>query len=373
MADRRLVWNNLQAPDLSAASAALARANQSFNTSMDTGASILAKYGAGQQEKADNEIISELAGLKDESQYDSWIDGGALQGRNLSSGMRDHLLSMRSNFISDEGVRADTRGTNARTANTRATMGINQAREARSAADYLDMTKQRDFLRENAGAAMDAQNFNSQYGNVVGGIQEQTTSNTRLMLARTLQAEAQSEGYQGMVDVGSVIRNRAASGRFGEGIEGVIMKDGQFSAWNGVTGYAGGEQGQDMNFEPSEDALRAADTILSGQYEDQTGGATHYVNKNISQPAWANNGTFKQRGNHWFGDGDGAGAVNGNTGPIAGSTPVTRTTTRSTPTQDYQQALVASGLFSPSEIDQKCHSLTKLVMNVSKTLLIKSS
>lgn len=123
----------------------------------------------------------------------------------------------------------------------------------------------------------------------------------RTLLARTLQAEAGREGFQGMVDVGSVIRNRAnAGGQYGDGIQGVIMRPGQFSAWNSVTGYAGGQQGQNMSFTPNEDAYRAADMILSGNYQDQTGGATHYVNYNISQPAWFND-SFVRRGNHWFG------------------------------------------------------------------------
>jgi spore germination cell wall hydrolase CwlJ-like protein len=129
------------------------------------------------------------------------------------------------------------------------------------------------------------------------------TDDERIILARTLQAEAGGEGYQGMLDVGSVIQNRARSGRYGDGVRGVIMKPGQFSAWNSVTGYAGGEQGQDMSFMPSEEALRAADAILSGRYDDQTGGATHYVNYNISQPSWFNDG-FRRRGNHWFGNAD---------------------------------------------------------------------
>lgn len=138
-----------------------------------------------------------------------------------------------------------------------------------------------------------------------GGPQYDGNQDVRTMLARTLQAEAGNEGYQGMIDVGSVIQNRAnAGGRYGQGIPGVILKNGQFSAWNSVTGYAGGEQGQNMNFTPNELAYKAADAILSGNYKDQTGGATHYVNYNVSQPSWFNQ-SFVRRGNHWFGNPDG--------------------------------------------------------------------
>jgi len=129
-----------------------------------------------------------------------------------------------------------------------------------------------------------------------------------LMLARTLQAEAGNQGYEGMLDVGSVIANRMGDKRYGDGtLKGVIMRKGQFSAWNGVTGYAKGEQGQNMNFQPNAQALNAARAILAGQYEDRTRGATHYVNKNISNPSWGGAATYK-RGDHWFGQADGPGS-----------------------------------------------------------------
>jgi len=116
------------------------------------------------------------------------------------------------------------------------------------------------------------------------------------ILALTLQAEAGGEGYEGMLAAGSVIANRAASGKYGEGITGVIMKPGQFSAWNGVTGYAGGEGAIDMDkVRPSKTALRAADAILSGNYEDITGGATHYYNPAVASPAWGGD-----VGDNWF-------------------------------------------------------------------------
>lgn len=130
---------------------------------------------------------------------------------------------------------------------------------------------------------------------------------TRLRLARTLQAEAGNQGYQGMLDVGSVIMNRVDDGRYGDGVDGVIMKPGQFSAWNSVTGYAKGEQGQNMGFTPREDALRAADALWSGNYSDRTGGATHYyaVIPGVSGvPKWSNDTFRKIDGDHYFGRAD---------------------------------------------------------------------
>ena len=132
----------------------------------------------------------------------------------------------------------------------------------------------------------------------------------REILARTIQAESGGESYDGKVAVGAVIANRAASGRFGKGIDGVILKEAQFSPWNSWTGGAGGQQGKDMmNIKVSNDAYKAADAILSGNYTDKTGGATHYLNPKVSKPKWLSGmkgmkrGTV-QIGNHLFGNAD---------------------------------------------------------------------
>jgi hypothetical protein len=141
----------------------------------------------------------------------------------------------------------------------------------------------------------------------------------RELLARTLQAEAGNQGRSGMLAAGSVIMNRAQTSGYGDGVRGVIMKPGQFSAWNSVTGYAGGEQGQDMAaMTPSGDAYSAADALIGGQYSDPTGGATHYYNPSISQPSWGigNGGDWARIGDHVFGNAD---AGRGNT-PARAST-----------------------------------------------------
>lgn len=127
------------------------------------------------------------------------------------------------------------------------------------------------------------------------------------LLAKTLMAEAGGEGYDGMIAAGSVINNRVSSGSYGKGLEGVIMRPGQFSAWNGVTGYAGGEGALNMDsINPNEDARRAAAALVSGQYQDPTGGATHYYNPAVATPKWGQSagGNWTTIGNHIFGFGD---------------------------------------------------------------------
>lgn len=123
----------------------------------------------------------------------------------------------------------------------------------------------------------------------------------RDLLAMTIQAEAGGEGYEGMLAVGSVIDNRLRSGKFGDTYKDVVLAPGQFSAWNSLTGYAGGEQGQDMAaIQPSEDAYQVADEILSGAYTSPIGSATHYINPAISNPVWAKGVAGQTLGNHYF-------------------------------------------------------------------------
>jgi hypothetical protein len=154
----------------------------------------------------------------------------------------------------------------------------------------------------------------------------------RELLARTLQAEAGNQGRSGMLAAGSVIMNRAQTSGYGDGVRGVIMKPGQFSAWNSVTGYAGGEQGQDMAaMTPSGDAYSAADALIGGQYSDPTGGATHYYNPSISQPSWGigNGGDWARIGDHVFGNAD---AGRGNTPARASTRNAQPPNTRNAPT-----------------------------------------
>lgn len=126
----------------------------------------------------------------------------------------------------------------------------------------------------------------------------------RDILARTIEAEAGNQDPTGMMSVGAVIMNRLKNPAYGSDIHSVILQPGQFSAWNKTTGYAGGSQGQDMaNITPSQTAYMVTDQLLDQNYNDPTGGATHYYNPSISNPAWGKTGggNWKTIGDHVFG------------------------------------------------------------------------
>ena len=121
------------------------------------------------------------------------------------------------------------------------------------------------------------------------------------LLARTLEAEAGNQGFQGMLAVASVIRNRAGSK---ENIRATILKPGQFSAWNSFTGFANGAQGQNMKtIQPSDNAYAAANSAFGVGFEDPTGGATHYYNPDLANPTWGaqRGGNWNKIGDHVFG------------------------------------------------------------------------
>ncbi|UAW59215.1 cell wall hydrolase [Roseobacter phage CRP-603] len=176
-------------------------------------------------------------------------------------------------------------------------------------ADYETGKKIREQILKNQGimSKPDADGVQPTDGKVYSSPDEMSDLE---ILARTIEAEAGVEEYTGKVAVGAVIANRAASGKYGEGIKGVILKKGQFSPWNAWTGYAKGEQGRDMmSLVPSEDSYKAAMSILKGEYEDETGGATHYVNPDVSKPKWYDVMKGRKRGvvtigDHVFGNAD---------------------------------------------------------------------
>ena len=109
-------------------------------------------------------------------------------------------------------------------------------------------------------------------------------------LAAAIASEAGGEPIEGQYGVGNVIMNRVNSGRYPGSIRDVIMQPGQFSAFNGVTGYAGGEGANDAWRNPGAQFYELADTLIGGYASDLTNGALNYYNPSVASPAWGGAG-----------------------------------------------------------------------------------
>jgi len=297
-----------KAPSFAGVSDILKNAGLAMDRGFEAAQGMLGSYQEGQQESVDNEVFAELQALENREQIDAYFDKGMLKGRKVSPKLREHMAQMR-------GTAAVTALNRQSTANMlggetrrqqehdfttgKRKQGIDNAAQFAAAWDeqYAGGTPGRPAAGTNASDAIQTA-ATTPGGGGQAYAPRKVSAEDRLMLARTLQTEAAGEGIEGMKDVGSVIFNRAGEGSIAD----VIMKPGQFSAWNGVTGYAGGEQGQDMDFEPDEASYKAADALLAGGHVDQTGGAKNYYSTagKFTAPSWSNAG-FKQRGNHWFG------------------------------------------------------------------------
>jgi hypothetical protein len=201
----------------------------------------------------------------------------------------------------------------------------------------------------------------------------------RELLARTLVAEAGLEGPQGMLAAGSVIMNRAAGGGYGDGVRGVILKPGQFSAWNGITGYAGGKGANDIvNRAPTDQAYQIADTLLGGSYDDPTGGATHYYAPKYADPAWGMRagGDWAKIGGHVFGKADaGRGSYTApRRSPQGGGTmrePMTQQRQPMVSTQGAEPE--RKGLFNPDVRDRLIVALEGMTLNPNQALMGQAS
>jgi conjugal transfer mating pair stabilization protein TraG len=104
----------------------------------------------------------------------------------------------------------------------------------------------------------------------------------RDVMVRTLAAEAGGEPPAGQAAVAHTILNRVADGGYGQGVAGVIQKPGEFSSWNGVTGFAHGKEASKLVTAPPSQIPNytqlgnLVDQVYSGQIPDPTNGATHY-------------------------------------------------------------------------------------------------
>jgi len=193
----------------------------------------------------------------------------------------------------------------------------------------------------------------------------------RELFARILTAEAGNQGPVGMLAAGNVVMNRVSQPGYGNGVRDVIMKPGQFSPMNSVTGYARGEQGQNIDaIRPDETAYMVADSLLSGTAGDITGGATHFYNPDISNPSWAEGKDFTRIGDHLFGRADADRGTTQNTRETAMRQP---TMLPSQPTQEQQPGGIRGLLSNPDFLDSLAIGFGGLTMNPNQALMQMSA
>lgn len=123
-------------------------------------------------------------------------------------------------------------------------------------------------------------------------------------IARTIVGEAAGEGYDGMMAVANVIKNRAMSGDYPVDPLDVVLQPNQFSAWNSISKGGNNLVNIDENDPIYKQAAKIADLVFSGQLPDNTGGSVMYHTNNIT-PYWSDealNPTYgtMQIGNHTF-------------------------------------------------------------------------
>lgn len=112
-------------------------------------------------------------------------------------------------------------------------------------------------------------------------------------LSRTIYAEANGEGREGMVAVANVVLNRLEANGYGRTIRQVVRQRGQFNVWD-----------RGKTPKKSAESTRIAQVIIMqrrlGVRVDPTNGATHFHNRHV-KPAWARRNRATARiGGHYF-------------------------------------------------------------------------
>lgn len=298
-----LTWRNVDAPDLGRAAEILNGAVRNFSMGFDGLGDTADRVRRIQKENRSAGAVPILAGVGNSGQVDAALAqvNGMIAPQDMTAELQKQVL--------------DLRGTTAQTDRWRAGTDAVRGQEGRAATEFGRRIEAEDQL--NAIAKDYLSGYENSKFSVAGGASGGSPTaggpyNDREILARTIQAEAGGEGPGGMLAVGAVIGNRVKSGKYGGNVREVIMAPGQFSAWNGVTGYADGQGAINMDgVRPSDHAYAAADAILSGNYQDPTNGAVNYYNPNAADPAWGAKagGQWTQIGNHVFGGAAGGSGI----------------------------------------------------------------
>lgn len=333
MAERRLQWNqlNVSAPNTAGLFAASGRA---LNDAADAAQGILANYESGQQEKADNELLRRIGGL-DQDGLRTAFANGEFDDLNLSENGRGILNSAM-------GDRANIAGVNARTANTRATTGINLAREADTNRGRDQAYSDDQAIRAAAGDIYAAQDFAEQYGNTVGPI-TQTSGTLQAaydgLIARGMPAHI-AEGFVmnfqdesgGRLDITEGQAN--VHGTFGKGLYQLTgdRRD-AFEARYGANGYTLDNQLDWLMHELETSERGARDSIYATGTAGEAGAS---IVSNFLRPAEEHRA---ERANRYI----------NSSGQVV--------TERATPVQVARDRLIAAGL-RPDQIDSALSGVT---------------
>lgn len=124
----RLTIAQTAAPDFSNAASLLNQSGKALDGAFETASGVLSKYKSGQEEKADGEIIKEIARLNDESEIEKFLASDKVQNSPLSRNMQDKLIGLRGQLLDFAATRANTEG---RQSSTNATDSATRLAEAR--------------------------------------------------------------------------------------------------------------------------------------------------------------------------------------------------------------------------------------------------
>ena len=252
--------------------------------------SVLDRYAQRQTEDADNALLAEI------SQYPDAVSLQEAFGKGLLS---NHPKASEDAIEYALGYGSDLANLNAQQiSNRRSSFDLNRAQLSAERAD-----SQRAVLT-NPDIQRLFDLYEQQARTSGGPVIRRKDFNERNLLAFMLQAEAGNNPDEQLA-VGATALNRFYSGRFGDSLGATLLQPGQFSPFNSLTGYANGEQGQEIDFSRiTPETYAVADRLLAGNYVDPTNGATHFyrgADAGFNVPVWAND-TFRQlNGLHYFG------------------------------------------------------------------------
>lgn len=106
-------------------------------------------------------------------------------------------------------------------------------------------------------------------------------------LARTILGEARNQPLTGQIAVAWTIRNRYVTKRFGKTIREICLAHSQYSCWNRNDPNCAYIERARISDPLLLRALWVAGSVILGDEDDPTNGATHYFNPRVVNAYWA--------------------------------------------------------------------------------------